>query len=132
MLNQFDLFAPAPTPPPPAAPRDTTALTLGHLSQASLDAMCVTLLRELPGDRVILGPVGWDNAMRQRAFLAEQQIAGTLTPGDRHALTTLNRLQLAWAGETTNGAVIVPAYAYTDLQTAIATLRCAAQEHQDG
>jgi hypothetical protein len=154
MADQLDLLAfiasapaaPAvkqsltPAAPPPAA-IDTpiicdcrharpchlrTALALGQISPASLEAMCVTLLRDLPGDRVALGPVGWDAAMIHRTHLVRQQLAGTLAIGDSHALAALSHLMLHDIGRTDDGAVIVPARAYEHLQDGIAGLRCAA------
>lgn len=114
-----------------------TALVLGQLSQASLDAMCVTLLRELPPgpngvEQVALGPVGWDMAVAHRAHLVAHQLAGTLAIGDAHALAALSHLMLHDIGRTDSGAVIVPAHAYDHLQQAIAGLRCAAQEEANG
>lgn len=114
-----------------------TALALGQISQASLEAMRVVLLRELPPgpdglDRVALGPTGWDAAREHRAHLVRQQLAGTVAIGDSHALAALTHLMLHDLGRTDDGAVIVPAHAYDHLQNAIAGLRCAAMESADG
>lgn len=147
MSSQPDLFALAPPPPraapapiappiPPARPvqrPSPAAERLAGLTPASVAAIAgITLLDELDGDRVALGPVGWKAAMEHRATLVRHQITRSLTPGDAEALAALSRLQIAWQGQTPAGAIIVAAHDFESLQNALAGLRCAMMEPQDG
>lgn len=151
MSDQLDLFgtaAPAPAPPPPAW--DPTALIkarqarpapirpLASVSAESLAAMAgLELLREIPEGEfpgigtswplVAVGLAGWEAAMAHREHLVRQQIAGTITEGDREALAALQHANLQsrpWLAAASEA--VLCAAAYDHLQQALAGLRCAA------
>lgn len=154
MPEQFDLFA-ASAPPPPPAPFDAAATLkallakpppvrpLASVSPESIAAMAgVQLLREIPEGEfpgigtswplVAVGRTGWDAAMAHREHLVRQQIARTITDGDREALAALQHLTLhhrPWLDTPTEA--ILSACSYDHLQQALAGLRCAAMEGGD-
>lgn len=153
MADQLDLFAPSPSPapaPPPPAWNPVAGILalrappppinpLASVTPASLAAMAaVELLREIPDGEfpgvgtswplVAVGRHGWNAAMAHRDALVRQQIAGTLTQGDREALAALQHLHLhcrPWLDTPTEA--VLSATAFEHLQNALAGLRCAAQ-----
>lgn len=158
MVDQLDLFgtaAPAPATPAPPEPWDPTALIkalqaksppirpLASVSAESLAAMAgVELLREIPEGEfpgigtswplVAVGRAGWEAAMAHREHLVRQQLAGTITEGDREALAALQHAHLhtrPWLDTPTETAL--SASAYDHLQQALAGLRCAVMESGD-
>ena len=157
MLDQLDLFGAAtPAPAPPPQPWDSAATVkallakpppvrpLASVSADSLAAIAgVELLRETPEGEfpgigtswplVAVGRAGWQAAMAHREHLVRQQLAGTLTDGDREALAALQHALLherPWLA--TPAETVLTATAYDHLQQALAGLRWAAMEHADG
>lgn len=156
MSDQLDLFGAPPAPPPPAAvvpaPRPLIhpwpnahlrpapeILAIAGASPASLAALAdIVLLDELPPavpgtfPRVAVERAGWDRAMAHRLHLVQQMLAGTLTPGDAEALSALSHVELQRVDWSPEGPIIVTASGYDHAAQALAGLRCAAREHQDG
>jgi hypothetical protein len=149
MPDQLDLFGTAaPSPPPPAwdSAANVKALLakpprvrpLASVSADSLAAIAgVEMLREIPEGEfpetgtswplVAVGRAGWEAAMAHREHLVRQQLAGTLTPGDREALAALQHAHLhtrPWLDTPSETAL--SASAYDHLQQALAGLRWAA------
>lgn len=153
MADQLDLLGLLATPAPPAAapappPRATIILppqpcgcppgrrcrgaiahSLRQVCPATITVLAgVTVLREVSDDLLALDPAGWVMAMLHRDSLVRQQLAGTLGAGDGEVLGVLSHLQLAWAGQAPDGAVLVHPKALEHVHDMLAGLRCAAME----
>jgi hypothetical protein len=160
-LDLFGAPAPAPTPTAPPEPpspilaaaasprpypwpfahmrRPPTLAAAAGVSAGSIAALAaIELLHELPPivpgalPRVAVDRAGWDRAMLHRQHLVLQQMNRTLTPGDAEALAALNHINLQQVDWSPTGPMILTAAGYDHLANALAGLRCAAMENQDG